>query len=314
MSNNNKLPLVSVITPAYNRASFLDETIMSVLDQDYPCFEYIILDDGSTDNTQDVLSKYGNRVRIEVHANMGETETVNKGFMLAKGEIIVVVNSDDPLLQGAISSAVDVMQSNPDALVAYADWNEIGVRSELIKQMFLPEYNLLLMLTKFNVAMGPGAFIRRDAIEKYGGRDDQFIYVGDLEFWFRLAMKGRFAHISKVLATHRVHPGSLSASGKGELMADELIRLVKKVYRSKDLSPELLKLKSKILGNVHFEAVSYCGKDIRAKLRHLIAAFFLCPYDTGFRFVRRYRPITYLLNMLPKPIYNILQKMWYLVR
>lgn len=314
MQIDNKIPLVTVITPAYNRASFLDETILSVLSQDYSNIEYIILDDGSDDNSLDVIKKYQDHVIWVSHNNMGETRTVNKGFMMAKGEIVVVVNSDDPLLPGAISSAVDVLLLNPDMLVAYTDWNEIGPQSELIKTMFLPEYNLFHMLTNFNVAMGPGTFIRRYAIEKYGGRDDQFIYVGDLEFWFRLAMKGRFAHISKVLATHRVHPGSLTASGKGKLMADELIRLVKKVYRSKDLSPELRKLKSKVFGNVHFEAASYCGKDVRAKLSHLIVAFFLSPYNTGLRFVRRYRPITYLLNQLPKPVYGILQKIWYLVR
>ena len=85
------LPLVTVITPAYNRASYLVETIESVLGQDYPRLEYIVLDDGSTDNTREVLGKYEGRIIWETHPNMGETRTVNKGFGLARGEIVVVV-------------------------------------------------------------------------------------------------------------------------------------------------------------------------------------------------------------------------------
>jgi glycosyltransferase involved in cell wall biosynthesis len=96
--------LVTIITPAYNRANYLDETIQSILNQDYPNLEYIVLDDGSKDNTVEVLKKYRGRIIWETHPNIGETRTVNKGLSMAHGDIIGIVNSDDPLLPGAVAS------------------------------------------------------------------------------------------------------------------------------------------------------------------------------------------------------------------
>ena len=144
--DRSELPLVSVITPAYNRASYLDETIQSVLGQDYTNIEYIVLDDGSTDNTRDVLEKYDGRIVWETHPNMGETRTVNKGFGMAHGEIVVVVNSDDPLLPGAVKAAVDFMESRPDVLVAYPDWNFIGPKSEVTEHIRVREYDYSFMV------------------------------------------------------------------------------------------------------------------------------------------------------------------------
>lgn len=104
--------LVTIITPTYNRASYLDETIKSVLRQNYSKIDYIVIDDGSTDNTQDVLAKYLDKITCVHQSNIGETRTVNKGIAMAKGEIICIVNSDDPLLPGAIEKAVKTLKKN----------------------------------------------------------------------------------------------------------------------------------------------------------------------------------------------------------
>ena len=90
---NKQFPLVTIITPAYNRADLIEETIHSVLEQKYPNLEYIIIDDGSKDNTLKVIKKYKDKVKIVSQKNMGETRTVNKGFSLAHGDIIAVINS-----------------------------------------------------------------------------------------------------------------------------------------------------------------------------------------------------------------------------
>jgi len=161
VSADSKNPLVSVITPAYNRASFLDETIRSILSQDYPNFEYIVLDDGSTDNTREVLEKYTGKLIWETHPNMGETRTVNKGFGMAHGEIVCVANSDDPLLPGAISAAVAFMQLYPDILVAYPDLDYIGPDSKVIEHVQVLEYNYLYLLRRHRCTLGPGAFIHK---------------------------------------------------------------------------------------------------------------------------------------------------------
>jgi len=273
-------PLVSIITPAYNRASFLEETILSVLTQGYPRLEYLVLDDGSTDNTQEVLKKYQDRLRWESHDNIGETCTVNKGFGMVEGEIVCVVNSDDPLLPGAVSAGVTHLQRHPEALAAYPDWREIGPDSETIKDVRLPQYTLYTMLTGFNVGMGPGTFISRRAFEVAGVRDTQFRYVGDLEFWFRLATHGQLHHIPEVLATHRTHPDSASVSARGAVMAGELVRMVEKVYRSDNLSAEVRSVRRKVLALAHKVAVHYCAGCDRAALKHHLHSLWQDP--SGF--------------------------------
>lgn len=300
MFMEKQMPLVTVITPAYNRASFLDETVSSVLSQDYPNIEYIVLDDGSTDDTLNVIKKYEGKIRWDTHKNMGETKTVNKGFSMSNGEIIVVVNSDDPLLPGAIRAAVAVMQERPDALVVYPDWNEIGSNSEIIRQMQLPDYNIVNMLTTFNVAMGPGTFIRRKAFSLVGMRDPQFKYAGDLEFWFRLALHGKLVHIPKVLATHRTHPGSASVSERGPKMAGELVSVVRRIYANPNLSPEIRKLRAKVFSIVHYVAASYCSSDIGVAIKHYLASL---RYDP-LCFFARATVLSLLPIVLRKPVYG----------
>ena len=303
----DSLPLVSVITPAYNRASYLDETIQSVLNQDYPHLEYIVLDDGSTDDTREVLAQYTGRIIWETHPNMGETRTANKGFSMAKGEIVVVVNSDDPLLPGAVREAVAFMQGHPDILVGYPDWNLIGPDSEVIRHMQVREYDYLDMVRLFYCTPGPGAFIRRRAFELTGGRDPAFRYAGDLEYWLRLGLYGEFARIPRTLATFRVHPDSASVSQRGKAMADEYVRLVDGFYSRPDLPPEVHRVRARAFSSMHFIAAWVCSTDRREARRHIMASF-------------RYNPLSFLLSfqklasiplsLLPEPVGRLLIRTW----
>lgn len=268
-------PLVTVITPTYNRANLLPETIESVLSQDYPHIEYIVLDDGSKDHTKEVMQQYRDRVIFVSHPNMGETRTVNKGFEMAEGEFICVVNSDDPILPGAITSLVRAIQAQPDALVAYPDWVEIDSDSRPIKEMRLPDYDIYNMLKIFNVALGPGNLFRRSALEKYGYRDLQRKYTGDLEFWFRLAAHGKLVHVPKILATHRTHPDSASVSEKSSRMATELISIVESLFRERDLPRDLAAEKNRIIAQAYYVASFYCtGEPLKGRKYRLLAYFY----------------------------------------
>lgn len=277
MKSSIQFPLVTIITPTYNRANFLDETIQSVLSQDYPSIEYIILDDGSKDNTHEILSKYNDKVFWETHINMGETLTVNKGVMMARGEIICVVNSDDPLLPGAISTAVNYLQQNPWALVAYPDWLEIDTYSNPIKYHNLPDYNLQNMLVEFNVSIGPGTFIRKSAFEIIGMRDPNVKYIGDLEYWFRIAGFNGLLHIPHALATHRTHSTSASSTAQGQQMANEVALIIKKLYRKKALPKWVSGLKNRSASIAHHEAIFYCGTNQTEVLKHRLASCFYNP-------------------------------------
>src|SRR5574341_203518 len=296
MIKNHQLPLVTVITPTYNRASFLDETVNSILAQDYPNIEYIVLDDGSRDNTKEVMEKYRERIIFESHDNMGETRTVNKGFEMAKGEFICVVNSDDPLLPGAITKMVSALRADPDALAVYPDWVEIDLRSVPIKEMRLPDYDIFNMLSDFNVAMGPGNIFKSSALKKYGFRDINRKYTGDLEFWFRLATHGKLLHVPEILATHRTHPYSASVSDKSSKMAEELLSIVRSLFASGALPKEIQDRQNQILSWVYYVSIFYCQNEPAKKLKYFLLSFF-------------YNPKGVLINTLLKIIYILLKMM-----
>src|SRR4030042_2179717 len=150
---------------------------------------------------------------------MGETRTVNKGWSIAKGEIVAVVNSDDPLLSGAVSTAVAFMQAHPDILVAYPDWDLIGPDSKVVRHMEVREYDYLYMIRRHYCTPGPGAFIRRKEFELTEMRDPEFKYVGDFEYWLRLGLYGKFARIPNTLATWRMHSDAATLSAKGIALA-----------------------------------------------------------------------------------------------
>src|SRR5439155_19151445 len=114
----NALPLVSIVTPAYNQAEYLPETIESVLAQDYPNIEYIVLDDGSTDDTSKVLERYTGRLRWERHENIGQSRSLNKGWSMSRGDLLGYISSDDRLKKDCISRLVAALQAQREAVVA----------------------------------------------------------------------------------------------------------------------------------------------------------------------------------------------------
>ena len=296
------LPLVSIITPAYNRASYLDETIQSVLNQDYPSIEYIVLDDGSTDNTREVLEKYTGRLIWETHPNMGETRTVNKGWSMAHGEIVAVVNSDDPLLPGAVSETVAFMQAHPDILVAYPDWDMIEPDSKVRQHIQVFEYDYLYMLRRHYCTPGPGAFIRRKAFELTEMRDPEFRYVADFEYWLRLGLYGKFARIPKTLATWRVHPDAASLSHRGVAMADEHIRLMEKFYSRPDLPLEVLKVRAEAYSWAHCVAAITAGTARGAERKHYLKSVGYHPrsYLNSVNSLIRLGAV--IVTILPRPL------------
>ena len=222
--------MLTVITPTYNRGSYLAETIQSVLDQGIDRLEYIILDDGSQDDTSSVVRKYLSkrwfrrsraRVRYIRHENIGETRTVNAGLAMVRTEFFTVVNSDDPLLPGSLQKVVGALRSRPDALAAYPDWEVIDEDSIHVATIRVGAYDIGRMLTEGQVPIGPGACFRRAALDAIGFRNPLLRHSADLDYWFRLALHGPLVHVPEVLATHRVHPSSGSVSHRGTRFAEE---------------------------------------------------------------------------------------------
>ncbi len=301
---NTDLPLVTVITPTYNRANYLSETIESVLAQDYSNIEYIVLDDGSKDSTKEVMKKYRERVIFESHDNMGETRTVNRGLEMAKGEFICVINSDDPILPSAITKMISALRADPGAVAVYPDWVEIDPLSRPIKEMRLPDYDIFNMLMDFNVAMGPGNIFKRSVLEKYGFREPTRRYTGDLEFWFRLAMHGRLLHVSEILATHRTHPCSASVSEKNSKFSEELLSIVKSLLASDALPKDIQDKRTQILSHAYRESSFYCPNEPAKRLQYSLLSLFYNPKRICQFIVDDTKAV--LRFVLPRKIYNTL--------
>jgi glycosyltransferase involved in cell wall biosynthesis len=268
-------PLVTVITPSYNRADYLEQTILSVLEQDYPNIQYIVLDDGSTDNTVDILKKYDSQIEWKHQENVGEQRTVNLGFKMAKGDFVCFVNSDDPLYPGAIFKFVEALQNNPDAIAAYPDWNEIDSLSRITRTIHLPTYDIKEMLLSLNVSIGPGILVKKESIKQLEIRDTTLKYAGDLDFYFQLALNGRLVHIPEPLATHRIHANAASTTGKGKEMANQLVKVIVKSLGHPNLPPDLYQQRFIIQSKIHHLAANYySGKDFLSKIKHVVLSEF----------------------------------------
>jgi glycosyltransferase involved in cell wall biosynthesis len=128
-------PKVSIITPSFNQAGFIERTIQSVLSQDYPNIEYLVIDGGSNDETLEVLKKYEGRLQWISEKDSGQSEAINKGYRMATGEILTWLNSDDTLLPGAVSKAVAYFDEHPDVMMIYGEGYIID-ENDKVKQRF----------------------------------------------------------------------------------------------------------------------------------------------------------------------------------
>jgi len=203
-------PLVSIVTPAYNQAEYLAHTLDSMVAQDYPNIEYLVLDDGSTDSTPEVLRRYDGRVQWERQPNMGQSRTLNKGWARSRGEYIGYLSSDDLLLPNAVSTLVKALEENPQVVVAYCDFDLIDNEGKRVGLAQSPEFDHDRMLEQLICPPGPGALFRRSVFEKVGGWNEQLRKIPDFEFWLRAARLGPFMRIPQVLAQYRVHEESAS--------------------------------------------------------------------------------------------------------
>jgi glycosyltransferase involved in cell wall biosynthesis len=294
-------PLISVITPTYNRETYLAETIESVLGQEYHNFEYLVLDDGSTDNTRELIAQYDDpRLKYHYHDNMGETLTVNKGFQLAQGEYVVVVNSDDPLLPDFMRKSVDFIQNHPELLVVYPGWKIIDENGNHLKEQPMYEYSYVNMVKWHYCLPGPGAMIARKALEFVPGRDPAFRYRGDYDFWLQVGLHGPFAYLPEVLATWRTHSQG-ATSNINERMVMEHIEVIEKLYNTPDLPEAVKKVRREAFCNAYYTAGYICRASDPAMARKLfLRSIFFKPFAPIHYPMRTRSWKIMLLTILPR--------------
>jgi glycosyltransferase involved in cell wall biosynthesis len=258
MSAEQNLPLVSVVTPTFNQANFLRETIESVLSQDYPAIEHQVIDDGSTDATPEILKEYSARVWTERHENRGQTPTINKGWERAKGSILTWLNSDDTFLPGAVSTAVSYLNEHPEVGIVFGDTlftDQDGKSLERSKNLGDFEYQRFVRLCH-NPIPQPSAFIRRSVVEDIGMLDPLYYYFMDWDYWLRAGLNHRITYIPELLSTYRLHADSKTVA-QANKAAPELEYMYRKFFERTDLPESIRSLETEAMMNMLFTSGGY---------------------------------------------------------
>jgi len=211
-----KQPLVSIITPSYNQAAYLEQTIQSVLGQDYPRIEYMVIDGSSTDNSVEIIKRYADRLAYWVsEKDRGQAEAINKGLVRAKGEILAWLNSDDYYLPDTISAVVKCFEENPDVVMAYGDMLAVDGNGQTINVLKYKQLSLEDLLC-FQIIGQPSVFFRRSAFERTGPVEPTFHFMLDHHLWIRLAQQGPILHVPQLWSAARYHPGAKNRARAAE--------------------------------------------------------------------------------------------------
>jgi glycosyltransferase involved in cell wall biosynthesis len=242
------LPLVSIVTPAYNQAKYLPETINSVLAQDYKNIEYVVIDDGSTDGTVAVMQQYAGQIRGQTQANMGQALTLNKGWNQTSGKYVGYLSSDDVLLPSAISKLLAILEADESIVCAFPDADLIDEQSRVVKKNVCRAFNLAELVVRQECYIGPGAIFRRSAFNSVGGWKAALKLAPDREFWMRLASCGTFHFCNEVLAGYRIHPQSISYKDVSESTAREYIKVLDHYFSQGAVPPAILARKAEAYG------------------------------------------------------------------
>jgi len=222
------LPLVTIVTPSYNQGAFIKATIQSVLEQDYPNIEYLIIDGGSTDETLTILRRQSSRVRWTSEPDDGQGDAIRKGFGLAHGEILAWLNADDVYLPGAVGHAVAALRKSPSVPLVYGNAEEIDREGAPVRPSNqVQAFDLDRLINDLDFIVQPATFFRREPYFAVGGLDPGLTYCMDYDLWIRLAQVGGASFIPEVLAQVRVYPQTKTESG-GPARLDEIESMIRR--------------------------------------------------------------------------------------
>lgn len=212
LNNNQLYPKISIVTPSYNQAEYLEQTILSVLNQNYPNLEYIIIDGGSTDGSVEVIKKYENKLAYWIsEKDNGQSDALNKGFRLVTGEIIGWINSDDWYEENTFEKVINYLVSNPNKNVLMGDCNLVDENGIIFDKVVNYERGFDELKQHWvprSIPTQPAIFFRKKLLDKYGLLDETLHYAMDYDLWMRFAMHNRFYHIDQTFANYRFHTSS----------------------------------------------------------------------------------------------------------
>ena len=267
-------PLVSIVTPSFNQAAFLEQTILSVLGQDYPHIEYIVMDGGSSDGSVEIIRRHEDRIASWTSEHdKGQTDAIIRGFARANGEILAWLNSDDVLAPSAVRIAVDAMRRFPEVGTIYGDRLHIDAKGNVIGVNRMPAFYRSMFRRNITLPQET-VFFRRDAYEKAGGLDASLAFSMDFDLWVRLARVAPVRHVPAFLGSYREHAASKSVTPQKYM--DEHERVFQKHF-GRGLPGRLASKWNRIVHKAQL-AVDRCGAAYR---REVACIRELCEHESA---------------------------------
>lgn len=228
MTENSLGPLVTVVTPSYNQGRFIEETILSVLNQDYPNIEYIVIDGGSSDNTIEILRRYNKLLTWISEPDRGQSHAINKGFRMANGEILCWLNSDDTFVPGAISKVVECFVKDPGTSMVYGLVNIVSEAGELTEQPTRNDpFDLWSVVYFSQIIYQPAAFFLKEAIVETGYLDENLHWCMDWDLWVRLGMRYRLTNSNHIFSNIRMYRTTKTSTG-GLRRIQEIVKVMRR--------------------------------------------------------------------------------------
>lgn len=204
-------PVVSIVTPSFNQAQYLEQTILSVLSQDYPRLEYIIIDGGSSDGSVEIIHKYASRLAYWVsERDQGQADALRKGFSRARGSVWAWLNSDDLYYPGTVTQAVEYLQMHPQVGMVYGDADLIDQSGEILGKFAARQTDYRRMLDGFVHIPQQASFICADVWQQAGGLDASFFFAMDYDLWVRVAKISAIQYLPERWAAFRLHDAGKS--------------------------------------------------------------------------------------------------------
>ena len=280
--------LVSIVTPSYEQAAFLEETMRSVLEQDYEPIEYVVVDDGSTDGSPEIIRRYGDRLAWWTRQeNAGQVAALNRGFTRTSGAYMGYLNSDDTLLPGAVSRMVEELERDPELLLVYGDALYTDEASRRTGYLPSREFDVVEMVRRCdNHVVQPATLWRREAWERFGPLDERGWYFFDFEFFLRFPPE-RVRRIPAPLATYRVHTEAKSTGAAGSRLARDHARLADTFFAGNGLPEAARAVAEEGRSNAYLLGAefAYEALDLPLARRYALKGFRLHPANASPRWL-----------------------------
>jgi glycosyltransferase involved in cell wall biosynthesis len=306
------VPKVSVIIPTYNRAHLISETIKSVLDQTFQDFEIVVIDDGSTDNTREVVDSFQDpRIRYIYQDNQGAVVARNNAILASKGEYISYLDSDDALMENALEKHVEVLDRHPEVAFSYGQVYNVDENGRIINLYKPPYKHSYVREGKEEIRdliFGnyiSAETIRRSCLDEAGGFDTAFIVAEDRELWVRLAKRWSVAYIAEPLIKYRRHTSSIMSTIGIEKVERSHILILEEIFTDEVMGPLFSRLRPSAYSNLYFQLGGsyYNRRDMKKSRQYLYLA--MKTYPKGFlnirslfhwmiQFIKTWLPVTVL--------------------